>query len=76
MRVDGKVGGWQDVAFRLSSRGFAECLTFALARHPREYGVYASMTDEEYLKHAFIRAARVAALRHGSYNKKVEKERK
>ena len=58
------VGAWENVAARLKRHGFTETLTFELNRHPREYDIYAGMTDEEYLTHAFLRAARVAALCH------------
>ena len=56
----------EGVARRLSAIGFTSCLTFELSRRARigDVPVYAHLSDEAYVAHAFMRATRLASLCH------------
>ena len=61
------MGDWNGVVDRLNHHGYDGILTFELNNVGRkdrhENDIYARMSPEEYLTHAYIRACRVATLK-------------
>ncbi len=61
------VGDWNGIVDRLNHHGYDGILTFELNNVGRkdrhENDIYARMSPEEYLTHAYIRACRVATLK-------------